>query len=622
MKLSKSLIQKTTFNTGSLHSKNISLFQVFSANNFHTKRQNIVASYNNSFIKRTFCSTNQAGEEEREEMETDVLIVGGGPAGLSTAIKLAQLAKEKGQELDITIVEKGEEIGSHVLSGNCFEPTALTELIPDWKEKDAPLRTKVTKDEFRLLLSDKKSFKIPHFLLPKYIDNHDNYIISLSELTRWLATQAEDLGVNLFTGFAASKPIYSQVNNEKIVEGVYTNDFGINKHGEKKDNFQAGVLIKAKQTVLAEGCRGSVSEEIMKEYNLKINNQHYGLGLKEVWEIDTSKNSNFKPGLVHHTAFWPATDTSVYAGSFMYHMEPNLIHLGFVVGLDYKNPYLNPYEEFQKLKTHPQIQKFLENGECISYGARTLNEGGFYSIPKLTFPGGLMVGCSAGMLNVAKVKGTHNAIRSGILAAENIFDALSKDEPIEQGKELKNYQKDFDNSKIIKELHETRNFQGAFSKGGLFFGLLHGFFSNLIGGREPWKFIPKGIDSQKFLPKEKCKPIEYPKKDGKFTFDILENLARSGTNHDHDQPIHLKVKNEKTPLVSLEKYAGPEERFCPAKVYEFVDDVDEKGNDKGKKLQINAQNCLHCKCCSIKMIDEYIDWTVPEGSGGPKYTIL
>lgn len=590
--------------------------------NIMKNSQTLKNYYRNSIVK-SFCEKKNI---EREVIETDILIIGGGPAGLSTAIRLAQICKENEINLDITIVEKGENIGSHILSGNCFEVKALDKLIPNWREKPNFPNTDVTEDKFKILLSEKYSINVPSFLLPKSINNHGNKIISLSSLCSFLGKEAEELGVNIFTGFSAKEILYES----NYVNGVVLNDFGISKNGKQKDSFQAGSIIKSKQTVFAEGCRGSLSEQIISKYDLRVNNipQHYGLGLKEVWEIDTEKNKNFKPGLVQHTTYWPS-DTKTYAGSFMYHQSPNLIHVGYVVGLDYKNPYINPYEEFQTFKTHKDVKKYFENGTCISYGARTLNEGGYYSLPKLTFPGGMLVGCSAGMLNVAKIKGAHNAIKSGILCAESIIQSLyykkfikSSDFENEKeklkGSEITLYQQNFNNSEIYKELYESRNFQGGF-KYGLFFGMIHGFIINLIKGREFWKFISYNKDSEKFLEKSKFKPKVYAKKDGKLTFDILENLSRSGTNHEHDQPSHLIIKKDKlnSPAISLEKYGAPEERFCPAKVYEFVDD----GNN-GKKLQINAQNCLHCKCCSIKMIDEYIDWTVPEGSGGPKYTIM
>jgi len=552
----------------------------------------------------------------REEMETDVLIVGAGPAGLSTAIRLAQLCKQNNKTIDITILEKGSEVGSHILSGNVFQASALQELFPDWKERGAPLTTEVSKDQF-LILMENSSFSIPEILFPTSIHNKGNYVISLSQLTRWLGKQAEDLGVNIFTGQGGSKLIYNKDDNS--IEGVITNDFGIDKKGNRKSNFTPGIQIKAKCTVFSEGCRGNLTEEIIKRFNLKgETHQTYGLGIKEVWEIDPEKNKNFKLGLVQHTVYWPL-DSKTYGGSFMYHMDNNIIHIGMVIGLDYKNPYLNPYEEFQRFKTHKEIRKYLENGKCIEYGARSLNEGGYYAIPKVSFNGGLIVGCGAGFLNVAKVKGTHNAMKSGILAAEGIYENYCKNgDQLNYGEKHSNYEENLKKSNIIKELYESRNFKGGFEIGGLFFGLFHGLLTSLFKGKEFWKFITKHVDSKSTEKKDKHKKIDYPKHDGVLTFDLLENLSRSGTNHDHDQPPHLRVKdNGESSLKSYKEYGGPEERFCPARVYEFVAD------DKNEvKLQINAQNCVHCKCCSIKMIEEYIDWTVPEGGGGPKYNLM
>ena len=551
-----------------------------------------------------------------EEIETDVLIIGAGPSGLSTAIKLAQLAKQNNKNIDITILEKGSEIGAHIISGNVFEPSALNELIPDWQDRDPPISTKVTKDHFHILTANYK-FSIPESLLPPSIHNKHNYIISLSQLTRWLGKQVEEYGVNIFTGQAGSRLVFNSDNNS--VEGAITNDFGINKKGEKKPNFTPGIQIKAKCTVLSEGCRGSLTEDLKKRFNLKgEGDQIYGLGLKEVWEIDTEKNKHFSSGLVQHTTYWPL-DSKTYGGSFMYHMDKNIIHIGMVVGLDYKNPYLNPYEEFQRFKTHKDIRKYLEHGKCIEYGARTLNEGGYYAIPKISFNGGMIVGCAAGFLNVAKVKGTHNAMKSGILAAESIYESFCNNEDkLVFGEKYSNYEEKLRKSSINNELYETRNFKGAFEVGGLFFGMFHGLVTSITKGKEFWKFISKHRDSTSTEKKEKHKKIDYPKHDGILTFDLLENLSRSGTNHDHDQPSHLRLKdNGESSLLSYNDYDGPEERFCPAKVYEFVQ------NEKNEvKLQINSQNCVHCKCCSIKMINEYIDWNVPEGGGGPKYNFM
>jgi electron-transferring-flavoprotein dehydrogenase len=575
---------------------------------FNRKSLNIGRSLLNSFYKRNkfnFCDI------QRDEMETDVLIVGGGPAGLATAIKLKQLAKYHNKEIDVSIVEKGSEIGAHILSGNCFQPDGLNALIPDWKERGAPVKTKVSEDKF-LLLTENYSINIPTFLLPKTIHNHGNYLISLSELCRWLGQEAESLGVNLFTGFSANDLLYKDGH----IEGIITNEFGIGKDGKRKDNFQAGNIIKAKMTVLAEGCRGSLTERVIKKYDLRKHPQHYGIGLKEVWEVPKD-HPHFKPGLVQHTSWWPL-DTKTYGGSFMYHIEPNLIHAGFVIGLDYENPYLNPYEEFQRWKTHKAIRKYFEGARCISYGARCLNEGGYYSIPTLNFPGGVIVGDAAGFLNVAKIKGTHNAFFSGINAAETIFDEVFMKDRNEYGINLREYNDKMKNSNIFNELYETRNFQGAF-KNGLFFGLIHGFITSLLRGKEFWTFKSDKKDSEYYKKANQSENINYPKHDGVLTFDLLTNLSRSGTNHDHDQPSHLRIKEEvkESPLKSHDIYGSPEERYCPAKVYEFV--KDEKGEPK---LQINAQNCLHCKCCSIKAVDEYIDWNVPQGGEGPKYTIM
>ncbi|EKX46989.1 hypothetical protein GUITHDRAFT_107336 [Guillardia theta CCMP2712] len=570
-------------------------------------------------MRRHFC----AGNEASDAMEYDVVVVGAGPAGLSTAIKLKQLAAERNVELSVCVIEKGAEVGSHILSGNVFETRALDELFPNWKELGAPLETEVTQDQFAILTGDNGSVNIPSWALPSSLNNHGNYIISLGRLCKWLAEQAENMGIEIYPGFAASEVLY---NSNKSVKGIKIKDVGIDKNGQPKDTFTPGVELRARQTVFAEGCRGSCSEEIIKEFDLRQGKdmQTYGIGLKEVWEIP---EENHKPGFVQHTVGWPL-DTQSYGGSFLYHMKPNKVLVGFVLGLDYKNPYLSPYQEFQRWKLHPSIRQHLEGGTCISYGARALNEGGFQAIPKLTFKGGLLVGCSAGFLNVAKIKGSHTAMKSGMIAAEEVFAALynQSDESVFSGKsvdtfeslEVKGYQKSMENSWVWKELNEVRNVHPSY-KWGFYVGLLYsGLTLRVFGGAEPWTFRNKSIgDHATTGKKDHYTPIEYAKPDGKITFDILTNLTRSGVYHE-DQPAHLKVKPELVEWpasISYQEYGAPETRFCPAKVYEYT--VDEQ---TGKtELVINAQNCVHCKTCDIKTPGNYIKWTVPEGSGGPQY---
>jgi len=553
---------------------------------------------------------------EREQMEFDLVIIGGGPAGLSAAIRAKQVAEEAGKELSVCVVEKGAEVGAHILSGNVFETRALNELLPDWKERGAPLDTPVTSDTFYWLPNNKRAIPIPDALvhLAPALRQEGNYIISLGMLCRWLAEQAEEMGVEVYPGFAASEPVFGD-SGELI--GVQLSDVGIAKDGRKKDAYEPGMQLLGRQTILSEGCRGSLSESLMKHYNLRENcsPQHYGLGVKEVWEI---KPENHKPGSVVHTVGWPL-DQMTYGGSFIYHMAGNLVHMGMVVGLDYSNPYLSPYQEFQNLKRHPRIQALLEGGTCISYGARVLNEGGFQAIPKLTVPGGMLAGCSAGFLNVPKIKGSHTAMKTGALAGETAAKALMADDVPEGPLELVQYEQAVRDSWVWSELKQVRNFKPAWHA-GMIPGMAYGASSLVIRGKEPWTFKWSKKDHEYTKPAASCKKIEYPKPDGKYTFDLLENLIRSGVNHEHDQPAHLKVKSEKSdvPLqVSLPEYDGPEGRFCPAKVYEYVPDDDGK-----PRLQINAQNCVHCKCCSIKTPQEFINWTVPEGGGGPQYAAM
>jgi electron-transferring-flavoprotein dehydrogenase len=533
------------------------------------------------------------------------------------------------------------EIGSHILSGNVLDPKALQELFPDESNKDAwrddfqntqaSFATPVTVDHFKVLLNEKKSVTIPHLLLPPQLDNHGNYIISLSQLTRWLATKAEELGVEIYPGFAASEVLMKQ----GTVYGIATRDVGLDKHGEPKSTFARGMELHARQVVLAEGARGSCSEYVMDYFRLRNGRQiqTYGLGLKEVWQVPKEQ---FQQGLVQHTLGYPLQTTlmdKTFGGSFLYMQEPDLVLIGLVVGLDYDNPYLNPYQEFQRWKTHPEISQHLKGGTCISYGARVLNEGGFHSIPKLTFPGGLLIGCAAGFLNAVKIKGTHTAIKSGMVAAESIFEGLTDGSeapvaetgelPREPALEMVSYSKRMEESWVYKELYQVRNCHEAFAKWGTTGGLIYtGMAAFITKGREPWTLQHTKRDCDKTGEAKQFQPIQYSAPDNILTFDLLTNLQRSGTYHADDQPSHLRIKPELGDVpesISMQTYAAPEQRFCPAGVYEYVDDKDAKG---GKKLVINAQNCIHCKCCSIKMPKEYIDWTVPEGGGGPQYQIM
>ncbi|CAN7276598.1 electron transfer flavoprotein-ubiquinone oxidoreductase [Trinickia sp. LjRoot230] len=542
----------------------------------------------------------------RESMEYDVVIVGGGPAGLSAAIRLKQLAQEKGVELGVCVLEKGSEIGAHILSGAVMDPRALTELIPDWKEKGAPLTVPVTEDRF-LFLSEKGAVKTPNWALPENFKNHGNYVVSLANVARWLGQQAEALGVEIFPGFAAAEVLY---RDDGSVKGVATGNMGIGRDGEPTENFQLGMELHAKYTLFCEGARGNLGRQLMEKFQLAKNAdpQVYGIGIKELWEVDPAKH---QPGLVVHTAGWPL-DTQTYGGSFLYHADNNQVVVGFVVGLGYTNPYLSPFEEFQRYKTHPSIRAFLEGGKRVSYGARAITAGGLMSLPKLTFAGGALVGDDAGFLNASRIKGSHAAIKSGMLAADAAFEAVQAGR---SGDELSAYPTAFKHSWLHEELHRARNFKQWMSK-GLYLGtLMVGIEQKLFGGKVPWTLHHQHRDHEMLEPASKCKPIAYPKPDGKLTFDRLSSVFLSNTNHEENQPAHLTLKDASVPVnVNLSTYAGPEARYCPAAVYEFV-----KNEDGTDRLVINAQNCVHCKTCDIKDPTQNIVWVTPEGGGGPNY---
>ena len=551
----------------------------------------------------------------RESMEYDVVVVGGGPAGLSAAIRLKQLAQEKGNEVSVVVLEKGSEPGAHILSGAIMDPIALTELFPKWKEMGAPLNQPVTEDIF-LMTTENGATRVPNFALPPCFHNDGNYIISLGNLTRWLGEQAEALGVEIFPGFTAAEVLY---NDDGSVKGVATGNMGIGKDGEPTDSFQLGMELHAKYTVFAEGARGHLGKQVIAKFKLDEGKdpQSYGIGIKELWEIDPARH---KAGLALHSAGWPL-DENTYGGSFLYHMEDNKVVVGFVVGLDYTNPWLSPFEEFQRFKTHPNIRWYFEGDEAkgiapakrISYGARAITAGGLLSLPKTVFPGGAWVGCDAGYLNASRIKGSHAAIKTGMLAAEAAYDALQAGRSHD---ELSAYPEAFENSWLHTELNKARNFKQWFKKGRTVGTLMTGVEQFVLRGHVPWTIRRAAADHTYLKPAAECQPIQYPKPDGKLTFDRLSSVFISNTNHEENQPAHLTLKDASVPVnLNLAKFAGPEARYCPAGVYEYV-----KNEDQSDRLQINAQNCVHCKTCDIKDPSQNIVWVTPEGGGGPNYS--
>jgi electron-transferring-flavoprotein dehydrogenase len=546
----------------------------------------------------------------REVMRFDVVVVGAGPAGLAAAIRLKQLAAEKKSEIGVCVIEKGSEIGAHILSGAVMDPRALSELLPDWKERGAPLNTPVVEDRF-LFLGESGALKVPNVLLPGCFRNHGNYVVSLGNVCRWLGQQAEASGVEIYPGFAAAEVLYDERGR---VRGVATGEVGVGRDGKPTDQYQPGIELAGKYTFFAEGCRGHLGRQLMEKFRLGADRdpQAYGLGLKELWEIDAAKH---RPGLVIHSAGWPL-DAGTYGGSFLYHMEDRLVSVGFVVGLGYSNPYLSPYEEFQRYKTHPHIRGFFEGGKRVAYGARAIAAGGIMSLPKLVFPGGVLVGDEAGFLNASRIKGSHAAIKSGMLAAEAAFAAVQSGR---SGDELTAYPDAFSESWLFDELYRARNFKQWMSKGLYSGAAMVGIEQYLLGGKFPWTLHHRHADHECLKPAAECVPIDYPKPDGKLTFDRLSSVFISNTNHEENQPVHLTLKDPSLPVkLNLAKYAGPEARYCPAGVYEFESGGGSAGGENAR-LQINAQNCVHCKTCDIKDPAQNIVWVAPQGGGGPNY---
>ncbi|MBL28786.1 MAG: electron transfer flavoprotein-ubiquinone oxidoreductase [Rhodospirillaceae bacterium] len=541
---------------------------------------------------------------ERESMEYDVVIVGAGPAGLAASIRLKQLEAEHGREINVCILEKGSEVGAHILSGAVLEPRSLNELFPDWQERGAPLNTPAERDTL-LFLTESSAYRFP--VTPPHMRNEGNYIISLGNLCRWLAEQAEAMGVEIYPGFPAAEVLYDGAGR---VRGVATGDMGVGRDGEPTDQYQPGMELLGKQTLFAEGCRGSLTKTLFERFELRkdVDPQTFGIGLKELWEIDPAKHH---AGDITHTIGWPL-DSETYGGSFLYHLENNQVAVGFVVGLDYKNPFLDPFQEFQRFKTHPKIRPVFEGGRRIAYGARALNEGGFQSIPKLTFPGGALIGCTAGFMNVPKIKGSHTAMKSGMLAAEAVYEALGDETPPD---EVTAYREKMESSWVWDELKAVRNIRPGFQK-GLWSGLANAAWETYVTRGQGGRTLHNHADNTTLRKASESKRIDYPKPDGQVSFDRLSSVFVSNTNHEENQPVHLKLKDPSVPVEhNLALYDAPEQRFCPAGVYEIVRDDD----GSNPRLQINAQNCVHCKTCDIKDPTQNINWVTPEGGGGPNY---